>query len=167
MREPREHHLPAIASLLSESRLPTDDLAMQDLSLFLIDGSEEGVEAVGGLERCGDTALIRSITTSAQRREQGTARTIVRELEKLAQNAGFKEVYLLTETAEGFFERLGYNKCDRSKVPQSIQESRQFSSLCPTARRRRIAWSMVYCKPQQGVHISRNGRLKVVVPICF
>jgi amino-acid N-acetyltransferase len=131
MKKPRKYQLPAIAGLLSESGLPTDDLAMQDLSLFLIHGSEEDVEAVGGLEKCGDTALIRSIATSAQRRDQGIARTIVGELEKLAQNSGLKELYLLTETAEGFFERLGYNKCDRSNVPQSIKESRQFSSLCP------------------------------------
>lgn len=120
-----------MARLLAESGLPTDDLYEQDLALFLIEDTGDVVYAVGGLERCGDTALIRSIATSNKLRGRGIARALVSELEKLAVSHGLKELYLLTESAEGYFQALEYVSVDRSDVPQSIRDSRQFSSLCP------------------------------------
>ena len=131
MKPPENHHLPAIETLLRESGLPTDDLALQDLSLFLIYARDGQLNAVGGLERCGKRALIRSVATATDWRGRGLAQRVVRELEQLARDSGFIELYLLTETAERFFERLDYEVCDRSKVPQPVRECRQFSSLCP------------------------------------
>jgi len=131
-----------MARLLAESGLPTDDLSEQDLSLFLVEGTGDSVEAVGGLERRGDVALIRSIATSGKLRGQGVARAVVEELEKLAARSGIRELYLLTESAEGYFGPLGYTKLDRANVPRTVRESRQFSSLCPdsaTVMSKRIA----------------------------
>lgn len=131
MRAPTVDHLPAIAALLADSGLPTDDLSDQDLSLFRVRDWGDSVAAVGGLERCGDSALIRSVATTAAMRGRGIAGEIVEELEKLAVEAGFHSLYLLTESAERFFESKGYSQVDRSVVPLSVQQSRQFSSLCP------------------------------------
>lgn len=120
-----------MTSLMAASGLPTDDLSEQDQSLLLVEGSGDTVSAIGGLERCGDTALIRSVATSSKMRGQGIARAIVEELEELAAGLGIREPYLLTESAEGYFESLGYVKLDRANVPQPVRESRQFPSLCP------------------------------------
>jgi len=131
MKMPGEIHLPAIIELLRASELPIDDVHEQDLSLFLVQGINDDVEAVGGLERHGDTALLRSVATARASRGKGLATTIVRELERIAARDGIKELYLLTESAAGYFETLGYVTRTREDVPQPIRDSRQFSSLCP------------------------------------
>ncbi len=131
MRAPGVDQLAAMTSLLYECGLPADDLMEQDLSFFLVEGSGAKVHAMGGLEILGDTALIRSIATTTSLRRKGIAQSIVGELESIATRAGINELYLLTESAQGYFETLNYTRLDRDKVPQSIRESRQFSSLCP------------------------------------
>jgi len=131
MRTPTPEQLPEIAKLLADSGLPIDDLPEQDLSLFRIEGPIERVRAVGGLERCGNVALIRSVATAPATRGRGIAANIVEELERLAVDKGFGILYLLTETAELYFESRGYSTVERSDVPAVIRDSRQFSSLCP------------------------------------
>lgn len=42
-----------------------------------------------------------------------------------------RTLYLLTDTAEAFFERLGYTRVARETVPLGIQQTEEFSSLCP------------------------------------
>ena len=131
MRTPTLDQAPAIAALLSESGLPTDDLSEQDISLFRIEGTHDRLVAVGGLQPFDDVALMRSVATAASMRGRGLAGTIVDELESLAQERGFCSLYLLTESAARFFESRGYLPVDRSDVPSAIQKSRQFASLCP------------------------------------
>jgi amino-acid N-acetyltransferase len=45
---------------------------------------------------------------------------------------GIKELYLLTNTAEGFFSKIGFNKVERDNVPDSIRATKEFQSLCPS-----------------------------------
>ncbi len=131
MRTPTPEQLPAIVTLLADSGLPSEDIFEQDLSLFRIVGSDDNLDAVGGLERCGATALIRSIATAASMRGHGIAGQLVDALETLAVAEGLESLYLLTESAEGYFESKGYGPIDRSDVPASVRSSRQFSALCP------------------------------------
>lgn len=133
MRAPKREQLPAIVKLLGASGLPTDDLEQLDLSLFRMDGPGDTVEVVGGLEPCGNTALLRSVATAPAARGRGLAHTVVGALETLAAARGIEALYLLTETAEGFFATLGYTEQDRAQVPEAIRASRQFSSLCPAS----------------------------------
>jgi len=131
MRVATADELQAIGELLEVNGLPADDLAEQNLSLFRIAGAPGSVDAVGGLERCGDNALIRSIATSKTMQGLGIASEIVQELEELALNKGIRGLYLLTESAELYFQSKGYSQIERTDVPLSIRESRQFSALCP------------------------------------
>jgi len=131
MRAPEATHLPAIERLLAENALPVDDLGELDLSLYLFEGTAERVEAVGGLEALGDFALLRSVAVSEALRGQGRARAIVTALEALADASGFRALYLLTESADRYFEGLGYARVERADVPEAVRASRQFASLCP------------------------------------
>ncbi|EAQ98307.2 arsenic resistance N-acetyltransferase ArsN2 [Congregibacter litoralis] len=131
MREPTEAELPAIEKLLVDSGLPADDLREQDLSLFRVMATPRGIDAVGGLQRCGETALLRSVATSPALRGRGIAGKVIHELEKLAVRKGLESLYLLTESAEAYFESKGYSQASRSDVPDAIRASCQFSSLCP------------------------------------
>ena len=131
MDTPAESHLFQITALLGHCGLPTDDLDTLDLSLFrvVVNGGE--LEAVGGLERLGNMALLRSLATAESSRSRGLGRQLVEELETLAGDEGIGELYLLTESAERFFTALGFHEVERASVPQAIKDSRQFSSLCP------------------------------------
>jgi len=40
---------------------------------------------------------------------------------------------LLTQAARRFFERQGYRAIERQSVPQAVQASEEFRSLCPTS----------------------------------
>jgi len=44
-----------------------------------------------------------------------------------------RALYLLTSTAESYFERRGYRRIDRAEAPPSIQATREFASLCPAS----------------------------------
>lgn len=131
MKAPQPFHLSAIETLLAGNALPVDDLGELDLSLFLFEGTADRADAVGGLESLGDVALLRSVAVSEALRGQGRARAIVAALETLAGRSGFRALYLLTESAERYFEGLGYARVDRADVPDAVRSSRQFASLCP------------------------------------
>ena len=46
---------------------------------------------------------------------------------------GVRSIYLLTTTAEAFFNRLGYERMGRSRAPSSIKRTREFAGLCPVS----------------------------------
>lgn len=46
-------------------------------------------------------------------------------------DGGRVRFYLLTTTADRFFEQLGYETLSRSEAPSAITATPQFSGLCP------------------------------------
>ena len=123
-------HLNQLETLLSDSGLPADDCAEQgDIFCGIFDHGE--LIAGGGLEPAGDYSLLRSIVVKPSCRGRGLARAISEYLLEQARSQGRSSVYLLTESAENYFENLGFVRVTRNQVPQAIAETRQFSSLCP------------------------------------
>ncbi len=122
--------LEAIRMLLADNGLPTADLARSRPWLIV---AREGPDIVGagGLETFGHTGLLRSIAVRSRLRGSGLGRALVNRLESRARGTGLSELVLLTETAKGFFENLGYRSIERSKAPQAVQDSEEFRSLCP------------------------------------
>ena len=51
----------------------------------------------------------------------------------LAKHHQVSAVYLLTETANKFFAKLDFKPIQRSDVPQKVQSSIEFTTLCPDA----------------------------------
>jgi len=43
-----------------------------------------------------------------------------------------KEIYLLTTTADKYFEKIGFELINREQVPIKIKESQQFIETCPS-----------------------------------
>ena len=44
---------------------------------------------------------------------------------------GLRAVYLLTVTVPEFFEHIGFAEMNRNDMPEEIQESREYSEVCP------------------------------------
>jgi amino-acid N-acetyltransferase len=57
----------------------------------------------------------------------------VRALLVHATARGFRELYLLTTTAEEFFPRFGFERIGREEVPAAVRESVEFRESCPAS----------------------------------
>jgi amino-acid N-acetyltransferase len=124
--------LSAIRALLERSGLPTSDLesAQPEFAVIRRDGQ---VVAAGALQRFGTAALLRSVVVARERQGSGLGRSVVSELERLAQAAEIRRLVLLTQTAADFFARQGFRPIERSSASQDIQASEEFRSLCPSS----------------------------------
>jgi amino-acid N-acetyltransferase len=58
---------------------------------------------------------------------------LVARVEHDAKAEGIERLVLLTETAETFFLRLGYEVTDRSNVRDELKQSAEVRSLCPVS----------------------------------
>ena len=123
--------LEGIKELLIVSNLPTDDIT-EYLDRFIVCEEEEKIIGVGGLEVHGKNALVRSISVMPKSQRKGIGKLIYKSIEHMACRLGVTTLYLLTETAEEYFELLGFAIMDRADVPKSIKNSKQFSFLCPS-----------------------------------
>ncbi len=115
--------------LLQQAGLPTSDLPGHTI----LYGGYEADELLGaiGLEIHGEAALLRSLVVSPKLRGSGIGKSLVQELSKEAQKEGITELWLLTETAPSFFEKLGFSTRNRKDAPEGINTSKEFRSLCP------------------------------------
>src|SRR5688500_10938580 len=120
----------AFRSLLKTSGLPADDL---DYQRDLLVGYYEGDELVGtgGLEIYGPYALLRSLSVKMGIRGKAVGSTITEYLLTEARKKKLKGIYLLTETAHGFFLKKGFVDVPRDAVPEEVKRSEEFSKLCP------------------------------------
>ncbi len=121
-----------VATALREVRLPHGDLLGPDKRFFC--ASVEGtVVGYVGLEIYGDDALLRSAVIFRAARGQGYGRQMIEALLDVAVEVGVSRVWLLTETAARFFEKLGFAHAERSEAPPAIAASDEFANTCPTS----------------------------------
>ncbi len=121
----------AVKKLLADCDLPAEDLAPEQMQHFRV--LRDGDVLVGsvGLEVYGATALLRSLAVTASHRGQGLGIRLVEQAEAEARALGVHEVYLLTTTAERFFDARGYERFPRDRAPAAIQGTTEFRTLCP------------------------------------
>jgi N-acetylglutamate synthase-like GNAT family acetyltransferase len=130
----RPAHLNQLEALLASNGLPAEDCAEQgDIFCGIFDRDE--LLAAGGLEAAADYCLLRSIVVKPHYHGRGLGRAIAEFLLEQARAQGKVAVYLLTETAAEYFEKLGFSQVERAHVPAAIASTRQFSSLCPDSAR--------------------------------
>lgn len=122
----REH----IIALLSSEKLPADDLPAS-LDNFLVTIADSKLAGVAGLEIYGNCGLLRSLAVRPDFRNQNIAGKLVAQIEYLAEAKGLKAIFLFTETAPDYFSRKGYQAITRSEVPVEVQQSSEFSHVCP------------------------------------
>lgn len=121
-----------VEGVLDRNELPAADVRADDVEMFIgsVDSTRVGV---GGLERYGPYALLRSVAIEDSVRGNGYGNTLSEQLVARAQRHGVREVYLLTTTAAPFFEGLGFRTIGRHEAPPAIRETREFDELCPSS----------------------------------
>jgi amino-acid N-acetyltransferase len=117
-------------TLLRSSNLSADDLSLhRDL---LIAYREDGqLVGTGALEIYGHDGLLRSLSVRLGTRGKALGTQLTDYLIAEARNRGLKHIYLLTETARGFFQRKGFTDISRNEVPAALQASSEFSGPRP------------------------------------
>ena len=129
MRRATAHDWPEIAALLATADLPLAG-ADEHLPDFFLAFREDLLVGTAGLERYGDTALLRSVAVASTERGQGLGQALVRQALAHATSLGLRQVVLLTTTAADFFPRFGFQPINRAGVPLAAQASvRQQSSI--------------------------------------
>ncbi len=123
----------ALARLLAENGLPTEDIGVLGRAFFEFTDPEDDLVGVGGLEIYGEVALLRSVVTLKVARGDGFGRAIVEWLAAHAANAGVRELFLLTFSAPGFFSACGFHEFPREDVPAAIAATEEFANLCPAS----------------------------------
>lgn len=89
--------------------------------------------AAGGLEVCCDTALLRSVAVRRDWQAHGIGHDLIRRIVCIAEDRGLHALYLLTQTAEHYFPRFGFDVISRDSVPPEIAETLEFKSACPAS----------------------------------
>lgn len=121
-----------IKELLAAYDLPYQDLTATLIENFLVLRNEGNLVGCAGLEFYGDAALLRSVALRHSFRNKGLGARLLSEIERAAYGRRVRTLYLLTTTANGFFTRHGYETVDRSSAPETIRNSQEFQSLCPS-----------------------------------
>lgn len=117
--------------LLESADLPTADLANSMLEHFFYVGPADAPTALVGLELLGDRGLLRSLVVVPTARSAGRGSALLSHAEAYARTRGARELFLLTTTADRFFERHGYGRVSREDVPDPIRSTREFAEICP------------------------------------
>jgi amino-acid N-acetyltransferase len=124
------HEAPEVLRLLEGNRLPREGLDAH-LPTTLVARVDGRIVASAALEMYGDAALLRSVAVSAPLRGGGLGIRMTREALALAKRLGAMRVYLLTETAEGFFAGQGFHRIARDAAPEAVRGSVEFTAVCP------------------------------------
>lgn len=117
-------------AFLERSGLPAEGLAEAGTELLVLRRGRE-VVATAAVQVRGPVAYLRSLAVHPTLRRLGVATALVRLSQERARAEGAQTVFVLTvtETAAGFFRRLGYTSAAREELTAVFPET---AGICPT-----------------------------------
>ena len=124
--------LPFAEKLLGSNGLPYQDISSKIDCLFVGYSGSRNV-GIGGVEVYGDYGLLRSLVIDVSSRGKGYGRALSLKLIEYAKQVGIRDLYLLTITADSFFEKIGFERIHRDEAPEIIRKTSEFSKLCPSS----------------------------------
>lgn len=119
-------------SILIEAKLPIQDIELGKQYLLAAFGNGIMI-GTGALETVGDYGLLRSLSVRDILRNRMIGSKIVNKLIEKAKSQKLKSLFLLTETAHGYFVRKGFADVDRASLPEEIGNTYQFKIACPSS----------------------------------
>jgi UDP-N-acetylmuramate: L-alanyl-gamma-D-glutamyl-meso-diaminopimelate ligase len=79
------------------------------------------------VENVGDVALLRMLAVAPERRGEGLGFVLVEAAENRARIQGVRQLYLVTDGAQGYFgEKLGFQAIDRKDVDPGIAQTAEY-----------------------------------------
>lgn len=120
IRAARESDLSAIMALLEEAGWDPAGAAARLTDTLVAEAPDGRVVGTASWERYGRTAHLRGVVVTAAERGHGTGSQLVAYALNRLKHEGVEWVYLLTPGAEDLFERLGFRRVSRDRVPAEI-----------------------------------------------
>ena len=122
-----------VSRLLAQAELPAAGLLDQFPAAYALARRGDEVTGVAGLETYGASGLLRSVAVVPALRRSGTGRALVADRLAAAQVRGLDAIYLLTTTAAGYFQTLGFSPAPREEAPADLAASPELSGACPAS----------------------------------
>ena len=122
----------AVTALLEDVGLPVEGLA-DHFANALVAHNDGAVVGSAALELYGAAALLRSVAVAPSHRGQGVGERLVYEALDRAREQGVTQVFLLTTSAGDYFPRFGFQPVERAVIPNAVNQSLEFTSLCPAS----------------------------------
>lgn len=124
---PTEADWAEMESLLQSCGLPTEGLKQHLKSALVarLGGLVVGMAAVE--MHPGDVGVLRSVAVVPPVKDRGLGTQLVHCALRIAQSYSLQEIVLLTDTAESFFARFGFEPVERWHVASILQTSSEFS----------------------------------------
>jgi amino-acid N-acetyltransferase len=125
--------VPQICRLLIQSELPTIGVE-ECVENFVVAQDKNGsLVGVAGLEVYGENGLLRSVAVDLPFRGKGHGRALVDAVLQNGKAKGLRRIYLLTDTAQAYFNGLGFQDVGRELVDEAVKASPEFTECCETA----------------------------------
>jgi len=131
LRRASVRDLSGVEDLLTRTKLPRGGVDAL-IDSFIVAEDDGRLIGVAGVERHGAYGLLRSVAVDPEAQGRGLGRALVERLIAESNENGIAELYLLTTTAEKYFPIRGFAKISREATPAEIQETDEFTDLCPS-----------------------------------
>jgi amino-acid N-acetyltransferase len=131
IQKANKEDLQTVLKLLAENILPVDDLKENNVEFF-VGLEDENIVSVVGLERFSGFGFLRSLAVKEDFKNRSFGKKLVKYLLEHCASENLRELYLMTTSAEKYFEKFGFAKVERENAPEEIKQSRQFRDLCPS-----------------------------------
>jgi amino-acid N-acetyltransferase len=131
--------LPAVLALLAAANLAPNAVEAQFGPQFAVatDDATQDVIGVAGIEVYRDVAsdigLLRSAAVAPDQQGRGIGSALAVERLAWAEREHLSAIFLLTESATGFWSRFGFMKMARDAAPIALQESHEWKQGCPAS----------------------------------
>lgn len=127
--------LPAVEALLSGAGLTLNDVGSQfGSSRYVVAVSRSGeLIGVAGVEEYGPHGLFRSAAVRADWRGRGVGEALTEDRIAWARATGLEALFLLTQTAAGYWPRFGFRVTDRGGAPAALRTSSEWAGACPAS----------------------------------
>jgi len=123
--------VPSLVDFLQKVNLSASDLPT-DSSGFTLAFDGEQIVGSAGMDLMGNRGLLRSVAVAETHRNQQLGQRLFAAALDYARSHQVQEVFLITNTAERYFEKNGFQSVDRSDLPDDIVQTEQFTALCPS-----------------------------------
>ena len=124
--------LGSVESLIHRNGLPVDGVAGVIASTIIAHANGRPI-GCAALEVYPSGVLLRSVAVDEAWRGRGIGRQLTEAALTLARSKGATAAFLLTTTAETFFQQFGFTPLSRADVPDDVKQSVEFRYACPSS----------------------------------
>ena len=124
--------LEEVLTLLKQVNLPIEGVK-EHFKNFFVTKEDKTIVGCVGLEIYEEVGLLRSIALQPSFQGKGLGEQMVSKIETYSVENRINKIYLLTETAEKFFLKLGYRIIPREETDPRIKQSNEFTTICPSS----------------------------------